>query len=62
MAFAFYSAQRNRRLFVAFPLNLVVAAAWWLQDQWARKANAPSWIEREIDSRISTRDSTIQRS
>ena len=51
MAFSYYSVQRNQFLFVAFPLHLVVAAAWWIQDQWARKANAPSWIEREVQAR-----------
>jgi hypothetical protein len=52
MALAFYSAERNRLLFIAFPLNLLVSAVWWLQDQWARKANAPSWIEREVAARV----------
>lgn len=52
MAFAFYSAERNRFLFIAFPLNLLVSAAWWIQDKWAQKAHAPSWIEREVVSRV----------
>ena len=51
MAVAYYSVQRDKILFVAFPLNLLVAAAWWLQDRWARVANAPSWIDREADRR-----------
>ena len=51
MALAFYSASRNRMLFVAFPLNYIVALAWWAQDKWARKANAPSWIDNEVENR-----------
>jgi hypothetical protein len=51
MAFAFYSVERNRYLYVAFPFNLMIAAAWWLQDKWAVKANAESWIEREVRAR-----------
>ena len=52
MSFAYYSIERNRLLFVAFPLNLLVALVWWIQDRWARKANAPSWIEREVRARL----------
>ena len=62
MGLVYVSAPRNRVLYVAFPLNLLVAAAWWLQDRWAEKANAPSWIEREIEARAARRDSTIRRS
>ena len=61
MACVYYCAERNRLLFVAFPLNLLVTAFWWAQDKWAEKANAPSWIEREIEARIARRDSTIRR-
>lgn len=52
MALAFYTAERNRYLYVAFPFNLLIAAAWWVQDRWAEKANAPSWIEREVRDRL----------
>jgi hypothetical protein len=52
MAFSYYSIERDECLFVAFPLNLLVALAWWIQDRWARKANAPSWIEREVRARL----------
>lgn len=55
MAFCCYSAERNQRLYAAFPLNLLVALAWWVQDAWARKANAPSWIEREVQRRHARR-------
>ncbi len=51
MAFSHYSVERNQFLYVAFPLNLLVSAAWWVQDAWARKANAPSWIEQEAQAR-----------
>ena len=51
MAFAYYSAMRNRTLFVAFPLNLLVALAWWAQDKCARH----SWIENEIRRRMDAR-------
>lgn len=51
MAHAYYSAERNEYLFVAFPVNLLVVLAWWVQDAWARKAGAPSWIEREVRRR-----------
>lgn len=56
MAFSHYSARRNLYLFVAFPLNLLVTAAWWLQDRWARHANADSWIERELRERAKPRN------
>jgi hypothetical protein len=52
MAFGYYSVVRNQILWVAFPLNLIVGLAWWIQDRWARAANAPSWIEREVQARV----------
>lgn len=52
MAFAFYSCMRNQCCYVAFPFNLLVALAWWMQDKWAHAANAPSWIEREVNDRF----------
>ncbi len=52
MAFAVYSAKRDKQLFVAFPLNYVVALAWWLNDRWATAATAESWIEREVGRRL----------
>lgn len=61
MAFVYYSVERDRILYVAFPLNLLVTAFWWVQDKWAEKANAPSWIEREVEARSQRRDSTIRR-
>lgn len=61
MALSSYLVERNRYLYVAFPFNLPVVAAWWLQDLWAEKANAPSWIEREVEARSQRRDSTIRR-
>lgn len=51
MARAFYDVQRDRTLFVIFPLNIVVVFAWWIQDKWARAAHAPSWIDREANRR-----------
>lgn len=51
MALAFYSFPRNQCLFVVFPLNLIIALAWWIQDRWARVAQAPSWIDREVERR-----------
>jgi hypothetical protein len=55
MCAAYYSTIRNRVLYVAFPLNLAVALAWWVEDRWARAANAPSWIEREVRARMNHR-------
>lgn len=52
MAFAFYSARRNQALFAIPPLNLLIVVAWWLQDKWARKAMASSWIEEEVERRL----------
>jgi hypothetical protein len=52
MALAYYSAARNKALFVVFPLNLLIAFAWWIQDIWARAAHAPSWIDREVQTRV----------
>jgi len=52
MAFAYQSWERDDAVYVAFPLNLLVSLAWWVQDKWAKKANAPSWIEREIRQRM----------
>jgi hypothetical protein len=57
MARAFYSIARNKTLFVVFPLNLLIALAWWIQDIWARAAHAPSWIDREVEARIAERPS-----
>ncbi len=51
MSFAYYSAERNQNLYVAVPFGLLVAFAWWVQDVWARKACAPSWIEMEVRRR-----------
>lgn len=52
MGFVFKSCERCYDcLYVAFPLNFLVVALWWLQDRWARTANAPSWIEDEIKRR-----------
>lgn len=59
MAFSHYSAERNLFLWVAFPLNLAVSVAFWIQDQWARAANAPSWIEREVQARLNFDHSTF---
>ena len=61
MAFAYYSIERNEAVFVAFPLNLAVSLAWWIQDSWARKANAPSWIENETRRRIDEMNSQLYR-
>lgn len=55
MALAYYSCERHEALFAAFPLNLLIAVAWWVQDRWARAAHAPSWIEREVEERIRVR-------
>ena len=55
MAFAYYSARRNECLFVAYPLNFLVALAWWIQDRWARHTGNPSWIEREVERRMNGR-------
>lgn len=52
MAFAYYSIERNKCLFIAFPLNLLISLFWWFQDRWAMKANAPSWIELEVRARL----------
>jgi hypothetical protein len=52
MACAFYSGERNRCLYVAFPLNLIIAIVWWIQDRWARYAQAPSWIDQEVERRL----------
>jgi hypothetical protein len=51
MAFAYYSAERNEMLFVAYPCNYLVGIAWWLQDKWSAHALAESWIEAEIKRR-----------
>jgi hypothetical protein len=58
MAASFYSCARNRILYVAFPLNLIVTLAWWVQDRWAKSANAPSWIETEVRRRVEHRVQT----
>lgn len=55
MAFAYYSARRNKCLFVAYPLNFIVALAWWAQDLWARHTGNPSWLEREVEARTEQR-------
>ena len=55
MMFGVYRANRNQALFAIPPLNLLIALAWWVQDRWARVANAPSWIEREVEDRIEQR-------
>ena len=47
MAAVRYSAERDRRLDVAIPLNLLVALAWRIHD-WLCAA---SWIEREVQAR-----------
>ena len=52
MAYGYYDIMRNKIVWVAFPLNLIVSLAWWVQDRWARAACAPSWIEREVQSRL----------
>jgi hypothetical protein len=51
MAFAFYSVERNRCLFVMYPFHFVLAALWWVQDRWARHTDNPSWIECEVSRR-----------
>lgn len=51
MSFAYYSVERNQNLYVAVPFGLLVSVAWMVQDAWARKAGAPSWIEREVRRR-----------
>ena len=56
MAFTVYVAERNKLLFVAFPLNLAVALAYWLNDQWAKRALARSWIDEEVERRVQARD------
>jgi hypothetical protein len=55
MMFAVYRASRNQALFAVPPLYFLIECAWWLQDRWARAANAPSWIEREVEDRIEQR-------
>ena len=60
MAFAFYSCMRNQFCYVAFPFNLLVTVAWWIQDKWAQKANEPSWIEREVEARLDHHKRTFQ--
>jgi hypothetical protein len=52
MGFVMFSARRNERLWAVFPLNVLLALAWWVQDRWARAALAPSWIEREVQDRM----------
>lgn len=52
MMFTVYRASRHQALFAIPPLNYLIALAWYLQDKWARAANAPSWIEREVADRI----------
>jgi len=52
MAFAYYRAMSNRALFVIPPINLLIAAAWWIQDKWAQKAQSTSWIEEETRRRM----------
>lgn len=55
MAFAYYRAITNRALFVIPPLNLLITVLWWMQDQWAIKAQATSWIEEETRRRMEQR-------
>lgn len=55
MFYCRYSAQRNQYLFVVPPINLIVLLAWWVQDRWARAANADSWIELEVMERMRNR-------
>lgn len=61
MAFAYYKAIRNRALFVIPPLNLLIAALWWIQDKWAMKAQSTSWIEEETRRRMDQRRRTEYR-
>jgi hypothetical protein len=60
MALAYYSAERKKTLFVAFPFNLLIALAWWIQDRWARAAHESSWIDREAEARIHERAKRIR--
>ena len=52
MGFVYYSTPRNAELWVIFPFSLLVALAWLIQDIWAAKACAPSWVEMEIRRRL----------
>lgn len=52
MCFVMHSVRRRENLWAAFPLNLLLALVWWVQDRWARAALAPSWIEREVRDRV----------
>jgi len=55
MGYSHYSAERDRYLYVAFPLNHLVALAWWAHDLCCRKLRHSSWIDGEVEERVERR-------
>lgn len=61
MAFSHYKAEYDQCLYVIYPFNFLVAFTWWLQYRWAKHTKNPSWIEKEVRSRVKSHPAIIKR-
>lgn len=47
-ALAYYSKETRESVMLAWPLNILVALAWWANYQWSCYRFRPSWIDRAL--------------